>query len=302
MSVSFLRRVFGRAGHDEVASMPSDTSPAGDVESAPAVQEPEPVEIPAPVLATCPSCGYPLDPPPERNRRCPSCREQIVVRRIEGRLVYLTEAAVVVFDRERQRIADDLRWTTERAAWLALATGLDAAPGRVTNLAAATLSQDVVEAARQLYMTAADQAVRAARGAKHWNDVARIRREEAAALFHAAGDPVPPPDDIAGLHREGMLAELRALAVDFKDAELVGAGCCRPCRDGDGKPFKIADELRTPRLPHEGCPKGLCGCEWWLAMPGPKSRRRTRKSAPKPVSDGSPVAGDDVPELPAADV
>ena len=282
--MSFLRRVFARTGRDEGVRTQPDPPPDDDSESALAATTPEPIEIPAPVLAACPSCGYRLDPPPKRDRRCPSCRLRIVVRRTEGRLVYLTEDAVVVFDRERQRIEDELRWTTERDGWLALATSVDATPARVTHLAEAPLTGDVVDAARELYVTAADHSVRTARGAKDWNDVARIRREEAAVLFQSAGNPIPPPDEIAALHREGMLAVLRAFAVAYKDVELVGAGCCKPCRVGDGKAFKIIDELKTPRLPHEGCPKGLCACEWWFAMPGPKTRRR-RKATPKPESD-----------------
>ena len=94
-------------------------------------------------------------------------------------------------------------------------------------------------------MTAAEDAVRKAKGAKRWSDVARIRRAEAAALFREAGSPIPPTEDSVTLHREGMIAELRALAVDYKDAELVGTGCCRPCRVEEGKAFKIADEIRS---------------------------------------------------------
>ena len=277
--MGFLRRVFGRSGRVDEVDIPPAAPIDDGLEPATEPAETESVEIQAPVRATCPSCGYPLDPPPTRDRRCPSCRQPILVRRTEGRLVFLTEEAVVVFDRERGRIADEMRWTAERDEWLALASGVDAPPARVAHLAEAELTSEVVDAARELYVTAADRAVRTARGAKDWNDVSRIRRQQAAAFFHASGNPVPPPDEIAGLHREAMLAVLRAFAVAYKDVELVGAGCCKPCRVGDGKAFKIADELRVPRLPHDGCPKGLCACEWWLAMPGPKSRRR-RKATP----------------------
>ncbi len=295
--MGFLRRVFGRTGPDEPAETrpdePPDEAPDDGAGPAPTTIVTEPADVPRAVLATCPSCGYPLDPPPQRDRRCPSCRERIVVRHVDGRLVHLTEGAVVVFDRERRRIADEARWSGERERWLSLASSVDPSAPRIRLLADAPLSDDVVTASRELYVAAADRAVRADKKAKRWNDVARLRREEAAALFVAAGNPIPPPADIAAFHREGMLAELRALAVTFKDVELVGARCCRPCRTGDGKAFRIADELRTPRLPHEGCPKGLCGCEWWLAMPGPKSRRRTR-STTKPAPDRAPV-GDDAP-------
>ena len=37
------------------------------------------------------------------------------------------------------------------------------------------------------------------------------------------------------------------------------------CDADDGQVFTIASELRTPRLPHAGCPRGLCRCDWFLA-------------------------------------
>ncbi len=47
----------------------------------------EPAAEPAPPPAACPSCAVILDPPPSRDRRCPRCRQKIVVRHVEGRLV-----------------------------------------------------------------------------------------------------------------------------------------------------------------------------------------------------------------------
>jgi hypothetical protein len=136
-----------------------------------------------------------------------------------------------------------------------------------------------VDAARDLYLAAADAAVRAARSDKRLIDVSRIRRAQAAALFAAAGSPVPPPEDIAALHREAMLSLLRSLASQGTGAELVSAGCCAACRSDDGRVFKIADELRTPRLPHAGCTKGICGCDWWIGVVERKRRRRRRPGA-----------------------
>jgi hypothetical protein len=117
--------------------------------------------------------------------------------------------------------------------------------------------------------------VRTARADKRWKVVSRIRRAQALNLYEEAGRPVPPPDDVLDLHREALLAELRALQTTSKVAELASAGCCAACREDDGHSFPITVELRTPRLPHADCPKGLCGCDWFLAKaPPPKRRRR----------------------------
>ncbi len=129
-------------------------------------------------------------------------------------------------------------------------------------------------------MAAAERAVKAARTAKRWSEVARIRRQQAAALYREVGTPVPPPDDILALQRDGMLAQLRAVAESSGHAELASNGCCRPCAADDGKVFAIAAELRERRLPHDGCPKGLCGCEWWIASPPKKGRAKRRRAVP----------------------
>ena len=230
----------------------------------------------------CPSCGAWLVPPPRSSRRCPQCREPIIVRRTEGRTVYFTEAAVAVFEAERQREADELRWTTERREWLRLARVAGAPEARRQRLDAKPPSAEVVEASKALYLGAAEAAVKDARRRKHWTDVGRLRREQAAALYAEAGHPVPPPEDIVALHREGSAAQLRAHAATGTHAELIGAGCCKACRKDDGRAFKIAEELRTPRLPHEGCPRGLCACEWWMSVVAPPRRRRRKPAAPPP--------------------
>ena len=224
----------------------------------------------------CPSCAVILDPPPERTRRCPYCREQIVVRRVDGRAVYLTEAALPVFEQERQRIVDTETWTEQRQRWLRLAGNVRAPAARRTRLAGAPLTAAVVQASRTLYLSGADLAVRAARNEKRWQDVARIRREQSAALWAEAGGKVPPPPEVTDLHEEAMLAELRSMTRSSREAELISARCCKTCRADDGKAFRINAELKVPRLPHTGCPKGICKCEWWPTMsdPNPKARRR----------------------------
>jgi hypothetical protein len=217
------------------------------------------------------------------------------VRRVDGRVVYLTEAALAVFEAERRRHADEREWTAARLQWLHLATTVKASPARRKRLADAPLSAAVVEASRALYLATAEKAVRAARHEKRWGDVGTIRREQAAALYSEAGSPVPPPAEIAELHRDGMAAVLRSLALIARDVEIVSMACCRPCREDDGRTFRIADELHVARLPHAGCPHGLCGCEWWPAVVQPaKRRRRTAPRSASPVS-GAGTGGSDTP-------
>ena len=294
--MDFLRRLLGFGEPDEI---PDGDQAVGETAAASTPSADEQHGSPGvpqrPLALACPSCAVLLDPPPVRNRLCPHCRQPIVVRRVDGRLALLTEAAVTIFEAERRRAIDERSLAAARRRWLSLATNVKASPARRSKLEGAPLSADVVKSARALYLTTAERAAKAARHEKRWGDVARILREQAGALYEEAGSPVPPPDDIAGIHRDGMIAVLRSLQPFAGDVELVSAGCCPACRAGDGKAFQVASEIRTPRLPHAGCSRGLCGCDWWPAVVEPRTRRRrtpaTRapgRTSPSDPGDGQP--------------
>lgn len=151
---------------------------------------------------------------------------------------------------------------------------------------------DVVDAARALYLAGAEQAVRSARRERRWAEVARIRREQAIALYHTFAAGVPPPAEVMALYREGMLAELRSLAGLSRDAEVGSAGRCPACREDDGRAFRITVELRAPRLPHPGCPKGICGCDGLPTFSRPAPVRRKRRSAGPAASRGATPRAD----------
>ena len=219
---------------------------------------------PVAVAVSCPYCAVLLEPPPTSSRSCPRCRNRIVVKRIEGRAVYLTEAAVAFFEAERRRIAGAARFTRERGRWLKLAAAAGAPPERAARLVAAQLSEETVDAARTLYMNTVERAFRSAKRERRWEDASRIRREQAMALFRLARSGSIPPEAVVTLHREGVAAELRGIAAIAKEAELVSAACCDICRAEDGRIGRITHELLAPRLPHAGCPKGLCRCRWDL--------------------------------------
>jgi hypothetical protein len=135
------------------------------------------------------------------------------VKHIEGRAVYLTEAAVPVFVAERRRIAASGRLTRERERWLRLAAAAGAPAQSQARLAAARLSEGAVDAARTLYLTTVDRAFRAARRDHDWEAASRIRREKASVFYRVAGSPLPPPADLVTMFREGVVAELDVFAA-----------------------------------------------------------------------------------------
>ena len=222
----------------------------------------------------CPYCAVLLQPAPVSSQRCARCHQRIIVKRADGRTVYLTEAAVPVFQAERRRVASAGRLNRDRARWLKLAAAAGAPADRAARLSAAEVSDQVVEGCRALYLGTVEQSFRAARRERRWEDASRIRRAQALALYRVAGSPVPPPEGVVRLHRDGTAAELRAIAEIAREAELVGAACCDTCRAEDGRILRITAELRVHRLPHEGCPKGLCRCRWDLPAPYRTTVRR----------------------------
>jgi hypothetical protein len=239
-----------------------------------------PTTLPLVAPAACPYCAVLLDPAPERGRLCPRCRRPIIVRRVDGRRVLLTKEALEVFEAERDRETKESTWSGERRRWLVLAKGVSAPVNRIERLDGSPPSEAVVTASKDLYLAAAERAAREAKRGKRWDKVARIRHDQAAALYRASGSPIPPPDDVVTLHRAWSAAALRSLVGVGTKVELVSSGCCAICGRDNGRPFRIAAELRAPRLPHEGCPKGLCQCDWW-PLPDAKARRqRVRRSAP----------------------
>ena len=255
---------------------------------------PAPSRVPVHVAtAYCPYCAKLLDPVPTTSKRCDRCRQRIVVKRIDGSARYLTEAAVLVFEAERRRVVNSVRWSRDRDRWLRLASAAGAPPERQAQLAAARLTEDVVAAARKLYLTTVDRAFRAARAARDWEGAARVRRDEAAALYRVAGSPTPPPADVVEIFREGVAAELRGVAEIAREAELVSARCCDACRGDDRVIVRITQELRTPRLPHVECPRGLCRCHWDLPTRARMTMRRylrRRPGAEPRVADAVPAA------------
>jgi hypothetical protein len=228
----------------------------------------------------CPYCAAPLEPPPTSSRRCEECRQRIVVKRVDGRQVYLTEAALPVFESERRRVASSTRLTRERNRWLELADAVGGSTHRHAQISAARLTDASVAAAKAFYLGAAERAFRLARRDKKWDLAARIRRDEAVALHRAEGSPKPPSPEVLALFRDGVASELRGIADISRDAELVAAACCDACRADDKLVIRITSELRQPRLPHADCPKGLCRCHWDLATRDRTTMRRYLRRRP----------------------
>ncbi len=215
--------------------------------------------------AACPTCGRLLDEVPTATRRCTECRQRIVVKRVDGRIVLLAEVAAPLFDAERRRLQDGARLKRECGRWLQLAALAGAAPDVLEARAVAVAARPTPEAvtsARALYATTVDRACRAARRARDWSTISGLRWRQARAYHRAAGAPLPADPFVIAVHRDGIGASLRYIAEFAREAELSGGRCCDACAAQDGRVVRIAAELKASSLPHADCPAGLCGCRW----------------------------------------
>jgi hypothetical protein len=217
------------------------------------------------VLAACPSCAVLLDPRPTASRRCGQCRERIVVKRLEGGVLYLTRPAAAALEAGQRRVKETARLARLRDRWLAQASAVGASPAAIERIGRVTASEEGVQAARGLYLGAANRAFTAAHRERRFAEAASIRRAQALALVREKGAAVPVSDEVIALYRDAMSAELKAQREFGRDAELAAASCCEVCRLDDGLVVRISEEVKATRLPHAGCPKGVCQCRWLAA-------------------------------------
>ncbi len=219
----------------------------------------------------------------------------MIVRYVGARVVLLAEAVLPFFEAER---LNEERWAGERDRWLELAREGGVDDGHVPHLAGELISEADVAAARAWYLSSADRAFRVAESDRRWEEAARIRYEQALVLSRVAGSPDSPSDEVVRLHRDGVAADLQAIGEVARDAEVRGESCCETCRVDDRRVALIAEELRSPTLPHEGCPDVLCRCRWFLTARDQEllaallrrqmgADRRTAVSPDEPGPDGA---------------
>jgi hypothetical protein len=173
-------------GLSDIADANADGDPGARAE----VPAPTPVVVEAP--AYCPYCATTLEPPPRTTRQCSQCRQRIMVRHVDGRTVYLAEAALPVFEAERKRIEKERRWAAQRDGWLDLARKSGASEERIARAAAEPPTEGRVAAARSMYLATVDHCFEIAVRDDRWEEAARIRYGEALVLFDFA--KAEPPD------------------------------------------------------------------------------------------------------------
>jgi hypothetical protein len=204
-------------------------------------------------LAACPHCGVILDPPPPRNRKCPSCRDKIIVRtrRSDSAKLYLTEADAKVFDRERK--AEAFRNKALRAA---AAIGMDQTAFERTEKE--LLAKSPGYGPGDVFWALANKQVANHMRSGNWHGLSMTYSRQARWLCDE-GRPY------ARLKTEAEKAYAQSYAVDGYQELEVMATCCPNCDQFNGRKYPIGQAINE--WPVEGCTNDWCACSWLGVVP-----------------------------------
>lgn len=202
----------------------------------------------------CPHCGVVLDPPPTSSRKCPECREPLVVRTRKGTKLVFTPAGAEQYDRDRKReiAANKARRHAanigiDDAAWQAAERELGQRFGRSPS-------------GGDVFWNLASQALQDAMQPTDWGRLGSV-------YFTMALHLKDEGRDYMGLRREAFqcaVRELVAQAARRGDAEPVLRihGCrpdCQVCADDDGRAYRPDELLHDAApVPHD-CDWCACG-------------------------------------------
>ena len=230
----------------------------------------------------CPHCGVILDRAPRANRKCPECREPIVVRTRDGAKLPFTPAGAEACDRQREREVaankarrhannigvDDREW--ERAV-----TELQERHGRTPS-------------AGDVFWSLANRAINDAMGETDWHRMQMVYFEMA---LHLKDEGRPFLD----LRRESLRCAVRRHVVEaarFGPGEptLEVLGCrpdCEVCEPDAGRTFHASELLADDApVPHD-CDWCACGVvldkTWRDEHAGSSVRWGTDDPAPAPT-------------------
>lgn len=226
--MSFLRRLFDR----------EPSKPSSKTRDAPP--------------SACPYCGVVIDPPPARSRKCPDCRERIVVRtrRSDGAKVLLTEADAADFDEQRKAEA-------ARNDAIRKSSNIGATPEDFANAERTVAQKFGTALPRDVFWQLANEFAVRAMKSNDWHALSMVYWQQARLLYEEG----KPHLDLA---REASKASLQRYAHDgfVKQVEIL-CNCCELCERDAGRKMSVQDAMEQLPIPHEeSANDGWCICLW----------------------------------------
>ena len=192
----------------------------------------------------CPYCSVVLDPPPQRTRRCPACRESITVRTRSRRKLYFTEEGAQAYD--QARVAEIARNKAIRAAGM-LGVDRDAFE-RVEQEMEGWLPGDV------FWAIAGRRAAECARSGDY--------RGLGLAYFQQALWLKDEGRSWWGLKSEAEKAFARAYAAEGYERLVLRTGCCEACDRYEGREYSAREAAECWPIPEGTCTADWCVCGW----------------------------------------
>lgn len=209
------------------------------------------------VNAECPHCGVNFDPPPARTRKCPKCRERVVVRSHRKQKFYLTEAQVEAFEKKRAR--EYLRNAAIRAAenihvnlekFETRERDLqDEMPGSGPHDVFWSLANERVASLMKPQMSSSD-----------WHRLSMVYFQQALWLNKQERD-------YWHLKSEADKAYAQSYALQGIETLEIVAEDCDECRAFHGKQYPIHQAVKSWPIPEGVCTAKWCTCTWNLVLP-----------------------------------
>lgn len=229
----------------------------------------------------CPHCGAAIDPTPKSNRKCPECREPIVVRTRQGAKLLFTPAGAEQYDRDRQR---EVAANKARRHARNLGIDDDAWTAREREL---TEQHGQPPSAGDVFWGLANQAVFDAMRTSDWG---RLEQLYFTMALHLRDEG----RSFLDLRRESLRSAVRhhiAQAAQFgEDDPLLKVFGCRPdcdvCAPEDGRRFRASVLLGDGApVPHD-CEWCACGVRfdpaWWGQHAGAVAATRAAETTSSP--------------------
>ena len=238
------------------------------------VTEGPPVPTKSADPVACPYCGVVIDPPPARSRKCPSCKQAIVMRSTYGgspfwkhgvakTRLFLTQEQAEAFDAAAGEAS-----RRQNAVDIAQRCGCSAIEFMQKETVLAKTGADLISPETVL-LALLEDAFSEVRKRKDLQRMASIAFEKARIQYDLGR-----ADFVEALveHHRAKLMEMQASRL-ITNVAIASIDCCLVCAKSAGKTSTVASALGSAALPQAQCTResehgerGWCICYWSAAM------------------------------------
>lgn len=223
------------------------------------------------ISTNCPHCEAVLDPPPKQSRKCPECRERIIVRThpVSKAKFLLTEEGAAEFDDAKRTLA--ARNKVIRGLPV-LGVG-DGAYDREEQRLAEKFGKS--PSPGDVYWSMANKAVQRL-GRDPENNAHQIQQIYWQMGLHRLGEGAAKAD-VQMSQRESHRWQLTNRLFQFQEASLASRykaeirtdTCCTSCGALEGTLYDIEEAIEVLPLPQPECEEDWCTCWWSFRIAGP---------------------------------